>query len=88
VLSRRGRSFAANASGFDTHRDSISSRLDCREAVSGAFPAATAATAAVSPESYLQQHGIIAKMEDAFNSLMAAKPSDPMAFLAASLQKA
>jgi hypothetical protein len=30
VLSRRGRSLPANASGFDTHRDSISSRFDCR----------------------------------------------------------
>jgi hypothetical protein len=30
LLSRRGRSLRANASGFDTHRDSISSRFDCR----------------------------------------------------------
>eukprot|EP01047_Picozoa_sp_COSAG01_P103711 COSAG01_NODE_33137_length_569_cov_2.853191_1_plen_113_part_00 len=30
LLSRRGRSLPANASGFDTHRDSISSRFDCR----------------------------------------------------------
>jgi hypothetical protein len=29
-LSRRGRSLPANASGFDTHRDSISSCFDCR----------------------------------------------------------
>jgi hypothetical protein len=29
LLSRRGRSLPANASGFDTHRDSISSRFDC-----------------------------------------------------------
>jgi hypothetical protein len=29
LLSRRGRSSPANASGFDTHRDSISSRFDC-----------------------------------------------------------
>eukprot|EP01047_Picozoa_sp_COSAG01_P015988 COSAG01_NODE_808_length_13418_cov_9.469631_9_plen_265_part_00 len=30
LLSRRGRSSPANASGLDTHRDSISSRFDCR----------------------------------------------------------
>jgi hypothetical protein len=30
LLSRRGRSLPADASGFDTHRDSISSRFDCR----------------------------------------------------------
>jgi hypothetical protein len=30
LLSRRGRSLTANASGFDTHRDSISIRFDCR----------------------------------------------------------
>jgi hypothetical protein len=30
LLSRRGRSLPANASGFDTHRDLISSRFDCR----------------------------------------------------------
>jgi hypothetical protein len=30
LLSRRGRSSPANASGFDTHRDSITSRFDCR----------------------------------------------------------
>jgi hypothetical protein len=30
LLSRRGRSVPANASGFDTHRDPISSRFDCR----------------------------------------------------------
>jgi hypothetical protein len=30
LLSRRGRSSPANASGCDTHRDSISSRSDCR----------------------------------------------------------
>jgi hypothetical protein len=29
LLSRRVRSLPANASGFDTHRDSISSRFDC-----------------------------------------------------------
>jgi hypothetical protein len=29
LLSRRGRSLPANASGVDTHRDSITSRLDC-----------------------------------------------------------
>jgi hypothetical protein len=29
LLSRRDRSIPANASGFDTHRDSISSRFDC-----------------------------------------------------------
>jgi hypothetical protein len=29
LLGRRGRSLPANASGLDTHRDSISSRLDC-----------------------------------------------------------
>jgi hypothetical protein len=29
LLSRRSRSLPANASGFDTHRDSISSRFDC-----------------------------------------------------------
>jgi GTP cyclohydrolase II len=32
LLSHRGRSSPANASGFDAHRDSISSRLDCRSA--------------------------------------------------------
>jgi hypothetical protein len=30
LLSRHGRSSPANAGGLDTHRDSISSRLDCR----------------------------------------------------------
>jgi hypothetical protein len=30
LLSRRGRSLPANASDFDTHRDSISSLFDCR----------------------------------------------------------
>jgi hypothetical protein len=30
-LSRRGRSLPANASGFDTHRDSITSRFDCSD---------------------------------------------------------
>eukprot|EP01049_Picozoa_sp_SAG25_P004271 SAG25_NODE_266_length_10666_cov_14.508943_2_plen_119_part_00 len=30
LLSHRGCSLPANASGFDTHRDSISSRFDCR----------------------------------------------------------
>jgi hypothetical protein len=30
LLSRRGRSLPANASDVDTHRDSISSRSDCR----------------------------------------------------------
>jgi hypothetical protein len=30
LLSRRGRSLPANAGGVDTHRDSISSRFDCR----------------------------------------------------------
>jgi predicted dehydrogenase len=30
LLSRRGRSLPANASGFDTHHDPISSRFDCR----------------------------------------------------------
>jgi hypothetical protein len=30
LLSRRGRILPANASGFATHRDSISSRFDCR----------------------------------------------------------
>jgi hypothetical protein len=29
LLSRRGRSLPADASGFDTHRDSISSRFEC-----------------------------------------------------------
>ena len=29
LLSRRGRSVAANASGFGTHRASITSRFDC-----------------------------------------------------------
>eukprot|EP01049_Picozoa_sp_SAG25_P012031 SAG25_NODE_1555_length_2770_cov_38.636459_4_plen_89_part_00 len=29
LLSRRGRSSPANASGFDTHRASITSRFDC-----------------------------------------------------------
>jgi N-acetylneuraminic acid mutarotase len=32
LLSRRGRSLPADASDFDTHRDSISSRFDCRRA--------------------------------------------------------
>jgi hypothetical protein len=31
LLSRRGRRLPANASGFDTHRDSISSRFDCSQ---------------------------------------------------------
>eukprot|EP01043_Picozoa_sp_COSAG02_P088790 COSAG02_NODE_25857_length_647_cov_0.899635_1_plen_118_part_10 len=30
LMSRRGRSWPADASGLDTHRDSISSRFDCR----------------------------------------------------------
>jgi hypothetical protein len=30
LLSRRGRSLPANAGDFDTHRDPISSRFDCR----------------------------------------------------------
>jgi hypothetical protein len=30
LMSRRGRSLPANASGLDTHRDSITSRFDCR----------------------------------------------------------
>jgi hypothetical protein len=30
LSSRRGRSLPANAGGFDTHRDPISSRFDCR----------------------------------------------------------
>jgi hypothetical protein len=30
LLSRRGRTSPANAGSFDTHRDSITSRLDCR----------------------------------------------------------
>jgi hypothetical protein len=34
LLSRRGRSLPANASGLDTHRDSISSRFDCRSPAS------------------------------------------------------
>jgi hypothetical protein len=33
LLNRRGRSLPANVSGVDTHRDSISSRFDCRSAV-------------------------------------------------------
>jgi hypothetical protein len=32
LLSRRGRRSPANASGLRTHRDSISSRFDCRYA--------------------------------------------------------
>jgi hypothetical protein len=32
LLGRRGRSSPANASGFDPHRDSITSRLDCSSA--------------------------------------------------------
>eukprot|EP01047_Picozoa_sp_COSAG01_P029407 COSAG01_NODE_2017_length_8638_cov_15.453917_3_plen_149_part_00 len=32
LLSRRGRSLRANASGLDTHRDSITSRCDCSSA--------------------------------------------------------
>jgi hypothetical protein len=30
LLSRRGRGFPANASGFDPHRASVSGRFDCR----------------------------------------------------------
>jgi hypothetical protein len=41
LLSRRGRSLPANASGFDTHRDSISSRFEC-----SLFQGETAAAAA------------------------------------------
>jgi hypothetical protein len=37
LLSRRGRSLPANASGFDTHRDSISSRFDCTRSSSGGW---------------------------------------------------
>jgi hypothetical protein len=40
LLSRRGRVVPANASGVDTHRDSISSRFDCSAALGGA-PGAT-----------------------------------------------
>ena len=40
-MSRRGRSLPANASGFDTHRDTISSRFDC-----SLFQGETAAAAA------------------------------------------
>jgi hypothetical protein len=42
LLSRRGPSLPANASGVDTHRDSISSRFDCRSrgaATAGKSPA-------------------------------------------------
>ena len=42
ALSRRGRSLPANAGGFDTHRDSISSRCDCRPPRALQAPAAAA----------------------------------------------
>ena len=38
LLSRRGRRLPANASGLDTHRDSISSRVDCRPSPSECTP--------------------------------------------------
>jgi hypothetical protein len=47
-------------------------------------PAAGGAPA--SSEAYLEQHGVVAKLEDAFNALMASKPSDPMGFLGSKLQ--
>jgi hypothetical protein len=40
LLSRRGRSLPANASGLDTHRDSISSRFDCSSGDGGGSRAA------------------------------------------------
>ena len=49
-----------------------------KSAVDGAAP--------VSSEAYLEQHGVVSKLEDAFNDLMANKPSDPMGFLASKLQ--
>ena len=42
--------------------------------------------APVSSEAYLEQHGVVAKLEEAFNDLMVNKPADPMAFLARKLQ--
>jgi hypothetical protein len=41
-LRRRGRSSPANARGLDTHRDSISSRFDCRCGKTASPPAAPA----------------------------------------------
>jgi hypothetical protein len=47
-LSRRGRSLAAHASGFDTHRDSITSRFERRDfATSPAFAIAKQCMTAV-----------------------------------------
>jgi hypothetical protein len=43
LLSRRGRSLPTNDSGFDTHRDSISSRFDCRTARAAGWLATTSA---------------------------------------------
>jgi hypothetical protein len=40
LLGRRGRSLPANASGLDTHRDSIRCRFDCRRLGAGAAAAA------------------------------------------------
>ena len=34
----------------------------------------------------IDTHGVVAKLEDAFNELMASKPSDPMGFLASKLK--
>lgn len=47
---------------------------------------AAAGGAPASSEAYLEQHGVVAKLEDAFNDLMASKPSDPMGFLASKLK--
>jgi hypothetical protein len=71
LLSRRGRSSPANASGLDTHRDSITSRFDCRVYDAAAlrergqrailnFPAEAAAAAAAAAALGLPQpqHGL------------------------------
>jgi hypothetical protein len=52
-----------------------------KDPAAGGAPASSAA--------YLEQHGVVAKLEDAFNAfnaLMASKPSDPMGFLGSKLQ--
>jgi len=54
-----------------------------------ATPAGAASTAdgAAGMLSYLQAHGVTAKLNAAVNALAASKPADPMAFLIAELQK-
>jgi hypothetical protein len=49
-----------------------------KDPAAGGAPASSAA--------YLEQHGVVAKLEDAFNDLMTSKPSDPMGFLGSKLQ--